>query len=135
MNKRDCFCLHSWFHFFLAFLAQNLIYAVNIWFKFMFGSFFQQDHLLNLFISGVYAKRWPKCPYVFQYKNWCNPKSDQWFFFLTLTVRWPFHRKDFKWRKIWGYGVNFWKKTEVLSVELKGTLMQIWKFQYIFRFI
>ena len=32
-------------------------YIVN----FKFGWFFEQDHLLNLFISGVYAKRWPKC--------------------------------------------------------------------------
>ena len=23
--------------------------------------YFEQDHLLNLFISGVYAERWPKC--------------------------------------------------------------------------
>ena len=30
-------------------------------------------------------------------------------FFLTLTVRGPFHRKDFKWNKIWGCRVNFWK--------------------------
>ena len=34
---------------------------LNIWFKFVFGSLFEQDHLLNLLISGVYAKRWPKC--------------------------------------------------------------------------
>ena len=27
----------------------------------MFGSFFEQDNLLNLLISGVYTKRWPKC--------------------------------------------------------------------------
>ena len=27
----------------------------------MFGSFFEQDHLLNLTILGVYAERWPKC--------------------------------------------------------------------------
>ena len=26
----------------------------------MFGSFFEQDRLLNLIILGVYAKRWPK---------------------------------------------------------------------------
>ena len=43
--------------FLLAFLTQKLIYTVNISFNFVFGSFFQQDHLLNLFISGVYAKR------------------------------------------------------------------------------
>ena len=47
--------------FFMAFLTQKLIYTINIWFNFVFGSFFEQDHLLNLFISGVYAKRWPKC--------------------------------------------------------------------------
>ena len=33
----------------------------GIWFDFGFGSFFEEDHLLNLIILGVYAKRWPKC--------------------------------------------------------------------------
>ena len=28
-------------------------------------------------------------------------------FFLTLTVRRPFHRKDFEWREIWNYGTTF----------------------------
>ena len=38
--------------FFMAFFfAQKLIYTI------VFGSFFEQDHLLNLFISRVYAKR------------------------------------------------------------------------------
>ena len=46
--------------------------------------------------------------HVFHYKNWCSPKSDRWFFSLTLTVR-PYHRQDFKWKEIWVYGVNFWK--------------------------
>ena len=36
-------------------------YAINIWFSFVLGSLFEQDHLLNLFIEGVYAERWPKC--------------------------------------------------------------------------
>ena len=45
---------------FMAFLAQKLIYIINIWFNFVFGSIYEQDHLLHLFISGVYAKRWPK---------------------------------------------------------------------------
>ena len=31
------------------------------WFNFVFGSFFEPDHLLNLIILRVYAKRWPKC--------------------------------------------------------------------------
>ena len=30
-------------------------------FDFAFDWFFEQDHLLNLFILGVYAKRLPKC--------------------------------------------------------------------------
>ena len=47
--------------FFMAFLAEKLIYTINIWFNFVCGSFFEQDHLLNLIILGVYAKRWPKC--------------------------------------------------------------------------
>ena len=45
---------------FMAFLAQKLIFTINIWFNFVVGSFFEQDHLLNLFILGVSAKRWPK---------------------------------------------------------------------------
>ena len=43
--------------YFMAFLAQKLIYRITIWFNFVFGSFFEQDHLLNLFISEVYAKK------------------------------------------------------------------------------
>ena len=46
--------------FFMASLAHKLIYTINIWFNFVFGSFFEQDRLLNLIILGVYAKRWPK---------------------------------------------------------------------------
>ena len=49
----------------MYFLAQKLIFIINIWFNFVFGSFFEQDHLLNLFISGVYAKQWPSV-HVFQ---------------------------------------------------------------------
>ena len=33
----------------------------NIIFYFIFGSFFGQDHPLNLITLGVYAKGWPKC--------------------------------------------------------------------------
>ena len=38
-------------------------------------------------------------------------------FFLTLAVRRPFHRKDFKWKKIEGKGVIS-EKIEALYVEL-----------------
>ena len=47
----------------MGFLMQKLIYTINIWFNFVFDSFFEQD-LLNLFILGVYAERWPKCAYI-----------------------------------------------------------------------
>ena len=103
--------------FFMAPLAQNLIYTTNIWFNFVFGSFFEPDRLLNLIILGAYAKRSPKYAR-FQNRNWCNPKYVRWFFFLTLTVRGPLYWKDFQWKNIgvWGY---FLKKTEVLYAELK----------------
>ena len=39
------------------------------------------------------------------------------FFFLTLTVRGPFHRKDFKWKKYGSTGLIS-EKQEVLYAEL-----------------
>ena len=54
--------------------------------------------------------------HIFHYKNWCSSKSDWWFFFLTLTVRGPYHRKAFKWKN-GGKGLLS-EKTEALYVEL-----------------
>ena len=70
----------------------------------MSGSFFEQDHLLNLIILGVYAKRWPKCARIskqklMQHKIWSM------IFFLILAVRRFFSRKDFKWKKYGCTGV------------------------------
>ena len=45
--------------FFMAFLEQKLIYAINKWFNFVPVSFFEEDHLLILIFLGVSAKRWP----------------------------------------------------------------------------
>ena len=45
------------FSFFMAFLAQKLIYTINIRFDFVFSLLFEQDHLLNLIVLGVYVKR------------------------------------------------------------------------------
>ena len=59
LNIQDCFCLHC--SFFMVFLAQKLIYTINIWFNFVLRLFFEKDRLLNLIILGVYAKRLPKC--------------------------------------------------------------------------
>ena len=55
--------------------------------------------------------------HVFQYKNLCSPKSDRWFFFLTLVVRGPFHRKDFEWKKYGSTGLIS-EKAEVLYADL-----------------
>ena len=49
--------------FLIAFLVQKLIYTINIWLNIVSGSFFEQDHLLNLFILRLYAKKWSKCTY------------------------------------------------------------------------
>ena len=104
--------------FFMAFLAQKLIFTINIWFNFVFGSFLEQDHLLlNLFVSGVYAKRWPKCAHI-SIQKLMQPKIWPMGFFLYLTVRGPFHRKDFKWKKNWRYKVNFWKKWKFCTQNL-----------------
>ena len=46
--------------FFMGVLVQKLIYPINKWLNFVFGSCFEQDHL-NIIILGVHAKRWPKC--------------------------------------------------------------------------
>ena len=47
---------------------------------------------------------------VFQNRSWCSPKSHRLFFFLTLTVRGPFSKKDFKWKKYMGVQGYFLKK-------------------------
>ena len=91
---------------FMAFLTQKLIYTINIWLTLCLAHLFGQDHQLNLIILGVYMKRWPKSARIstqklMQYKIWWM------IFFLTLALRRPFHRKDFKWKKIWGYWATF----------------------------
>ena len=52
----------------MVFLMQKLIYLISIWFNFVFGSFFEQDHLLNLIILGVYVKIWPTCARILKQK-------------------------------------------------------------------
>ena len=66
----------------------------NKWFNFVFGLFFQQDHLLNLFISRVYAKRWPKCARTYFSTKIDVAQNLMDDFCITLTDRGPFHRKN-----------------------------------------
>ena len=64
---------------FMSFLAQKMIYTINIWFNFVFGSFSEQDHLLN-FLFQEFMLKDDLNVHLFQYKNYCSPKSDRWFF-------------------------------------------------------
>ena len=66
----------------------------------MFGSFFEQDHLLNLFILRFYAKRWPKCAHIWKQK--------------LRTIQWG--------KKYRGYEVSFWKSRSFVYAELKETV-------------
>ena len=78
------------FSFFMAFLAQKLIYIINIRFDFVFSLFFEQDHLLNL-------------------KTETDTAQDLiHYFFVTLTAKELFHRKDFKEKKMYGFTFYIW---------------------------
>ena len=94
-------------------LLLRLIYTINIWFNLVLGSYFEHYHPLNLITLRVYAK----CVLVhlFQNRNWFCPKLDGRIFFRILTFKGPFCRNDFNWKKIWEYGVNFWKNRSFVS--------------------
>ena len=55
LNKRDYFCNIPRFIFHGVSRAKTDLHSKYV-FNFVFGSFFEQDHLLNVFILGVYAK-------------------------------------------------------------------------------
>ena len=80
--------------FFTVLLSQKLSHTINIWFNFKFGSFFEQDHLLNLIILGVYAKRWSICARISLQKS--GPKSDPFFSWLwrDLFIGWILSEKN-----------------------------------------
>ena len=56
LNQRDFCCNILGFIFYAVSRAKTDFHSKYI-FNFVFGSFFEQDHLLNLFILRVYAKR------------------------------------------------------------------------------
>ena len=67
----------------VAFLTERLIYTTNKWFNFVFCSFFEQDHLLNLIILEVYAKRWNV--HFFSNRSWCSQNLLIFFFLFWLS--------------------------------------------------
>ena len=56
LNKGDYFCNILGFSFYGVSCAKTDLHSKYIS-NFVFGSFFEQDHLSNLVILGVYAKR------------------------------------------------------------------------------
>ena len=58
------------------------------------------------------------CTYYNTKANVTHSRIDD-FFFLTLTVRRPCHRKDFKWEKLGGMGLIS-EIAEVLYAEFNG---------------
>ena len=98
LNKRYCFCNILSLIFYDVSCAKTDLHSKYI-FKFMFGSFFEQDHLLNSFMLGVYAQRWTKV-HLFQNRNWG-----------------PFYRKEFKWKKTYGGTGLVSEKTEASYAE------------------
>ena len=41
----------------MAFLAHKLIYTINIWFNFLFGSFFQKGSSINLYLFQEFMRK------------------------------------------------------------------------------
>ena len=58
-ERQRLFCLHFLFWIYGFYRVKTDVHNRYI-FNFVFHTFFEQDHLLNLFILLVYAKRWPK---------------------------------------------------------------------------
>ena len=89
---------------------------MNKWFNFALGLIFEQDHLPNLIILGVYAKKWPKCARISKQTDVTQNLIDD--FFLTLIVRRSFHRKDFLVKKNAGVRGYFLEKRKLCMQNL-----------------
>ena len=115
IEQRRLFLFTFFIHFLWHFLCRNWLTQYLI--HFCVWLIFEQD-LTNLLILEVYAKI-DLNVHVFDKKNWCSSKSDQWFCDShTLTVRATFRSEDFRWKKnmgVWGY---FLKKRKVCMQNL-----------------
>ena len=117
----------------MLFLTQRLIYTINIWIDFVFGSFFGKGCQLKASLFYEFVRKDELNVHIFQNRNWYSSKSNQWFFFfffLILTIRRPFHRKGFSKNIYIGDGVNFWKNgisNQNLLKEQKQPPVVIWQ--------
>ena len=78
--------------------------------NFVPGSFFEQDHLLNLIILRLYVKEWPKCARISKQTDVAQNLIDD---FFSNFVRRPFHRKDFNWKRNMGVRVYFPRESKL----------------------
>ena len=63
--------------FWSNFMKSKYVRCGTMWLNFVFSLFFEQSDLLNLIILRV-MRRDDLNVHVFQNRNWCSPKSDQW---------------------------------------------------------
>ena len=107
---------------FMAFLAQKLIYTFNIWCNFVFGSFFWWKSCIKLNYFSSVCKKMTRCVCAhFKTETDVAQNLIDDFSFLTLTVRGPFHRKNFSEKNM---GVQGWflktkKRKQNLTKEQK----------------
>ena len=69
----------------MVFLPQKLIYIINIWFNFVCGSFFKQNHLLQSFWE--FTQKDDLNEYISENRNSCGPKCDWWIFFSLWLLK------------------------------------------------
>ena len=71
--------------FFMAFLAQKLIYTISIYdlahLQVYVWLIFWTRSTIKLYLFQKFTQKDDLNKPVFQYKNWCSLKSDPWFFF------------------------------------------------------
>ena len=80
LSKRDCFCIHTWFNFSWRFSHKTDLHT-------------SIDLTLCLAHCLEFMRKDDLNVHLFQNRNWCSPKPDK-----KIIIK-----------KIWGYGVNFWK--------------------------
>ena len=67
LKYRVYFCNILGFIFYTVSRTKSELHSKYI-INFVFGSFFEEDHLLNLFILRACVKRWPKCALISKQK-------------------------------------------------------------------
>ena len=108
LNKRDCFCLYSWFHFCgVSHAKTDLHNKYMIWLCVLLIYWTRSS--IKLIILGVHEKRWPKCARISKQKLKYPKIFSNFDWFLILI---------FKWKKKHRETGLISEKTEVLKIEI-----------------